>query len=138
MVAVEQCQHNNDEIEAQALDALLAIDVGAMEVSPDEAFKISYNLDTLEVSVDCDLTLADFEEMAANPKDWALLTKIAKSLEGKTVAMVGSTKVGGGVAMLRPPLLALGRALGINMHWYVMNGPQSPETADVFKFTKQM
>ncbi len=53
-------------------------------------------------------------------------------LEGRTVWMVSSTRQGGGVAEMLPPLVALLRDLGVRVEWVVM-GSDEPEFFDLTK-----
>jgi trehalose synthase len=50
------------------------------------------------------------------------LQQLARSLQGKTVVHVNSTRVGGGVAEILEKLVPLGRELGIDMRWEVITG----------------
>jgi trehalose synthase len=47
---------------------------------------------------------------------------LAKSLRGRSIEMINSTAVGGGVAEILNRLLPLGEELGLNMRWDVMTG----------------
>jgi trehalose synthase len=59
------------------------------------------------------------------------LRALAKPLRGKTVQMVNSTAVGGGVAEILNRLIPLAEELEIDIHWDVMRGG-----ADFFEVTK--
>ena len=47
---------------------------------------------------------------------------LAKPLSGRTVQMVNSTAVGGGVAEILNRLVPLAEELGLNIRWEVMTG----------------
>src|SRR5580658_1037791 len=50
------------------------------------------------------------------------LRLLAKPLRGRSIEMINSTAVGGGVAEILNRLLPLGEELGLNMRWDVMTG----------------
>jgi len=102
-----------------------------------EIFKIFRNEKTYEVTTVSDITLDDYENITP-ASDWNKLLKWAKSMTGKTVVFINPTMEGGGVAMLRPPLVHLLQLLGVNARWYVMSGRKNPTDPNPFLFTKQM
>lgn len=102
-----------------------------------EIFKVSRNDKTYEVTIVSDITLNDYESIAP-VADWNKLLKWAKNMIGKTVVFINPTMEGGGVAMLRPPLVHLLKLLGVNARWYVMSGRKNPADPSPFLFTKQM
>jgi glycosyltransferase involved in cell wall biosynthesis len=102
-----------------------------------EVFRISRNHSTYEVSVESDVTLDDYRKITL-PEDWKLLTKFANQLAGKSVVFINPTMEGGGVAMLRPPLIHMLRLFGVDAYWYVMAGMKNPNDPSPFIFTKQM
>ena len=106
-------------------------------VRNNESFKVSRNPTTYEVIVSSDISLKDYRNMTLTV-DWRLLEKWAKPMVGKSVVFINPTMEGGGVAMLRPPLIHLLNLLGIEAHWYVMTGRKNPLDANPFIFTKQM
>jgi trehalose synthase len=59
------------------------------------------------------------------------LRALAKPLRGRTVEMINSTAVGGGVAEILNRLVPLAEELGLNIRWDVMTGGQ-----DFFEVTK--
>jgi len=59
------------------------------------------------------------------------LRTLAKPLAGRSVEMVNSTAVGGGVAEMLNRLIPLAGELGLNIHWEVMTGGE-----DFFEVTK--
>lgn len=97
-----------------------------------EVFKVDRNSETYEVSVSSDKTLEDYRSLTT-PDDWELLIKLSEQLKGNTISFINPTMEGGGVAMLRPPLVHLLKLLEIDAHWYVMEGNE-----EVFKITKKM
>lgn len=102
-----------------------------------EIFRLRRDPETYEVTVDSDITLNDYRSMTL-PEDWATLETYAKHMEGKTVVFINPTMEGGGVAMLRPPLVHMLRMFGVDARWYVMEGRKQPEDPDPFLFTKLM
>jgi glycosyltransferase involved in cell wall biosynthesis len=102
-----------------------------------ETFRLSRNPDTYEVSIDSDITVEDYRRITS-PEDWALLEQQAERLRGKKVVFINPTLEGGGVAMLRPPLIHLLRQLNVDAHWYVMEGRKNPDDPNPFDFTKLM
>ena len=102
-----------------------------------EVFQLEYNEDTLEAHVTSDITLDDYRSITRED-DWRLLERFAKQMEGKTVVFINPTMSGGGVAMLRPPLVYLLRLLGVDAHWFVMQPRMNPHDENPFLFTKQM
>ncbi len=102
-----------------------------------EVFRLEYDAETLEAHVSSDVTLEDFQSITQD-QDWQLLLDFAKQMQGKTVVFVNPTMSGGGVAMLRPPLVYLLRLLGVDAHWFVMQPRMNPNDENPFLFTKQM
>lgn len=102
-----------------------------------EIFRVSRNDETYEVTVDSDITLDDYRRITP-AADWKLLERYAERFRGKSTVFINPTMEGGGVAMLRPPLVHLMRQLGIDAHWYVMAGRLNPDDPNPFVFTKLM
>ncbi len=101
-----------------------------------EIFRLKRNPATYEATVTSSITLKDYKHMT-RLRDWALMLRFARTLRGKRVVFINPTMAGGGVAMLRPPLVHMLHLLGINAHWYVMASMQ--DTAEnPFVFTKLM
>src|SRR5580693_6146167 len=59
------------------------------------------------------------------------LRALAKPLRGRSIEMINSTAVGGGVAEILTRLLPLGEQLGLNMRWDVLTAGD-----DFFEVTK--
>ena len=76
------------------------------------------------------IPLSDYEKVIGEG-EIAELQTLAKPLEGRTVQMVNSTAVGGGVAEMLNRLVPLGEELGLKMRWEVMTGGE-----DFFEVTK--
>lgn len=102
-----------------------------------EVFRLSRNPETYEITVESDITLQDYQKTTPL-EDWSFLEKWAKTMQDKTVVFINPTMEGGGVAMLRPPLVHMLRQLGVNAHWYVMEGQNDPDGPNPFLFTKLM
>jgi trehalose synthase len=60
--------------------------------------------------------------------------RLLPALQGRRVWMVNSTRRGGGVAELMPPLLSLMRELGVDANWLVME----TDAAEFFQLTKRL
>lgn len=105
-----------------------------------EVFRLYRNPKTFEVTVESDITLEDYQKIT-QPEDWRLLLDYAEEMHGKSVVYINPTMEGGGVAMMRPPIVHLMKLLGVDAHWYVME-PRSgsePDDQNPFKmFTKPM
>ncbi len=102
-----------------------------------EIFKVSRNPKTYEVTIKCEVKLEDYRRTTTGP-DWLLLEKFAKPMVGKSVVFINPTMEGGGVAMLRPPLVHLLKLLGVDAHWYVMASGEYSDDTSPFVFTKKM
>ncbi len=102
-----------------------------------EVFRLYHDSSTYEVFVESDVTLDDYKKITL-PTDWGLMTKFASRLVGKSIVFINPTMEGGGVAMLRPPLVHMLNLLGVNAHWYVMSKMKNPDDPSPFIFTKQM
>lgn len=134
---------------AQSPDVLLGIVaggaiqdalVGEQQASRDhEVFRLTRDPNTYEVTVESDVTLADYEAIT-HPDDWALLLDWAKPLQDdKTVTYINPTMEGGGVAMMRPPVVHLLKLLGVDAHWFVMEHTEGlPDDQEPFIVTKLM
>jgi len=106
-------------------------------VRTQETFRVYRDPATYEVTVDSDLTLENYRRETP-VLDWELLLKWAKDMSGKSVVFINPTMEGGGVAMMRPPLILLLNMLGVEAHWYVMGGRTNLNEPNPFLFTKQM
>ncbi|MCX6728213.1 MAG: hypothetical protein NTV39_00370 [Candidatus Saccharibacteria bacterium] len=113
------------------------VGIYAPAVRNKETFKVYRNPITYEVTTTSDVTLEDYRR-STPVADWELLERWAKTMAGKSVVFINPTMEGGGVAMLRPPLVYLLNMLGVEAHWYVMNGKKNPDDPNPFIFTKQM
>lgn len=101
-----------------------------------EVFRLSRNGNTYEVTVESSISLEDYREITRE-EDWKLLQQLAEENQNKTVVYINPTMAGGGVAMLRPPLVYLLRQMGVDAHWFVME-PYKGSKPNPFLFTKQM
>lgn len=88
--------------------------------------------ETYDVIIDSKVRLEDYESVVP-AEDIAWARALAQPLAGKNVMFINPTLDGGGVAMLRPPLINLLRELGVDAHWFVM----APDEA-AFKVTKKI
>lgn len=102
-----------------------------------EVYRVQWDPNTYEVHVDSDVTLNDYRERTL-PEDWALMEEFAAGAQGKSVVFLNPTYEGGGVAMLRPPLVHMLRQLGVDAHWFVMAPMQDTSKGNPFVVTKLM
>lgn len=112
-----------------------------------EVFRIKRKIDpktgqedtnTCEVTIESDITLEDYENIV-HPVDMISLLEWAKPLQGKKIIFVNPTMEGGGVAMMRPPVIHLMRLLGIDAQWHVMRPIIDEESSgNPYLFTKLM
>lgn len=102
-----------------------------------EVFRLWRDPDTYEVHVESDITLEDYRQRT-RPEDWALMERFAEQVRGRSVVFLNPTYEGGGVAMLRPPLVHMLRGLGVDAHWFVMAPMQDETKGNPFEFTKLM
>lgn len=109
-----------------------------------EVFRLQRNPDTYEVTIDSNVTLDDYRRVT-RPEDWVLLERWAEPMRNKTVVFINPTMAGGGVAMMRPPIVHLARLLGVDSHWFTMEGKlkvideqDASNIRNPFIFTKHM
>jgi glycosyltransferase involved in cell wall biosynthesis len=102
-----------------------------------EVYRLFRNPDTYEVAVESDVTLEDYKQKM-HPDDWTFITNQARQQQGKKWAFINPTMEGGGVAMMRPPLIHMLRLLGVDARWYVMAPIEDTSKGNPFLFTKQM
>jgi trehalose synthase len=68
-----------------------------------------------------------------NRQEKSLLLELSQSLKGKKIAFVNSTSFGGGVAELFHSIIPLSRSMGVDIHWFVLEGD-----TEFFSVTKKM
>lgn len=102
-----------------------------------EIYRLERDPDTYEVHVNSDVGLGHYEDIT-RPEDWKLLKEQAEPLEGTKWVFVNPTMEGGGVAMLRPPLVHLMQELGIDARWHVMEPIHEAHRGNPFEVTKMM
>ena len=102
-----------------------------MPTKPTERFQKIYNPRTLEVRVKSSVRFSDYIRVTP-PADLAALKTFAKRFKGRKLLFINATYAGGGVAIMRTPLLHLLRLLGVDAHWYVL-----AESAEAFHITKR-
>lgn len=102
-----------------------------------EVYKLEHDPKTLEVFINSKVSLHDYQVKTLT-QDWGTLKKFANKMSGKTVIFINSTMEGGGVAMMRPPLVHLLNLLGVDSHWYVMESNNHSDKSNPFVFTKLM
>lgn len=99
---------------------------------PEDAYSKLHDPETLEVHVQSRVTLEDFE--AVTPKeDMAQLDEYARQMQGKKIVFINATAAGGGVAIMRAPLVHLLRLKGIDAHWYALIPDEEKKFFDITK-----
>jgi alpha,alpha-trehalose phosphorylase (configuration-retaining) len=93
-------------------------------------YRKTYDEKTCEVHVSTRITLEDYARVTP-VKEVEALKEYAKMMAGKRLVFINATYAGGGVAIMRAPLVALLRNMGVDAHWYVL----MPD-ADAFLVTK--
>lgn len=101
-----------------------------------DVFHVVWNPETYEAEISSKLKLADYQAVT-HTDDWGLLFRVAESMKGKSIVFINPTYQGGGVAMLRPPLIHILRLLGVDAHWFVMK-PHEEEEPNPFIVTKKI
>ena len=89
---------------------------------------------TGEVHVSSSVTLEDYERITP-PENMERLEEYAKTMRGKEIMFVNATSVGGGVAIMRAPLVHLMNLLGVKARWFALKADE-PEKR-FFDVTKQ-
>ncbi len=132
----QRTEHNMSDV--GLVDSLLAEcenTVNHLEAPTDrsnEIYQVTRNSSTFEATVSSYVTLEDYKRLA-RPEDWNLLMHYAERMRDKSVVFINPTMEGGGVAMLRPPLVHILNKLGVDAHWFVMETDE-----EVFKVTKKI
>lgn len=108
-----------------------------IETPNTEVFRVRRDSVTYEAQIESDITLNDYKRSML-AEDWHLLEKYAQRLAGKTIVFINPTMQGGGVAILRPPLIHMLRQFGVDAHWYVMAAELDEGGNNPFEFTKLM
>ena len=97
-----------------------------------EVFRLQRNPRTYEVRVDSAVMPEDYKPETPE-RDWGLLEESLEDLKGKKIVFIGATYEGGGVAMIRPPLLNFLNKSGVEAHWGVLEPDE-----EGFATTKKM
>ncbi len=84
-----------------------------------DVYKKIHDPKTCEVRVESRVTLEHYEEITP-PEEMTLLKEYAKAMQGRRLIFVNATYAGGGVAIMRAPLIHLLRLIGVDAHWYVL------------------
>lgn len=121
------------EVSAPAVDEVTANPADRSH----EIYRLHRDPKTYEVTVESDHGAAAYEAITL-PEDWAYLQEQAEPQRGKTWVFFNPTMEGGGVVMLRPPLIRLMREHGIDAHWEVLEPIQDESKGEPFEFTKLM
>lgn len=96
-----------------------------------DVYKKVYDPETCEVHVESKVGLKQYEAITP-AREWGMLKDYAKAMQGRRLIFINATYAGGGVAIMRAPLIHLMRILGIDAHWYVLQ----PDD-DAFVVTKR-
>ena len=84
-----------------------------------DVYKKVYDPETGEVHVQSKVTLKQYEEITP-AEEMNLLKEYAQAMKGRRLLFVNATYAGGGVAIMRAPLIHLLRSLGVDVHWHVL------------------
>lgn len=114
-----------------AVGALAPPEVGAPGLSEDAYSKL-HDPDTLEVHVQSRVTIEDYEAITPS-EDMERLKNYAKEMEGKEIIFVNATAAGGGVAIMRAPLVHLLNSLGVKARWFALRPDEEKKFFDVTK-----
>jgi glycosyltransferase involved in cell wall biosynthesis len=98
----------------------------------EDAYNKRHNPDTYEVEVTSTVTLADYEQITP-PEDMERLRDLAESMQDEELMFVNATSAGGGVAIMRAPLIHLMQELGIPVRWYALKPDEEKRFFDVTK-----
>ena len=88
---------------------------------------------TREVHIRSKISANDYDATGSG-RDIALLKTYSEALRGKKIIFVNATAEGGGVAIMRAPLIALLQSVGIDAHWYVLTPDQAAFDITKHKF----
>jgi alpha,alpha-trehalose phosphorylase (configuration-retaining) len=99
---------------------------------PEDAYNKYHNPETYEVEVTSSVTVADYERITP-PEDMARLKALAESMEGQEIMFVNATAAGGGVSIMRGPLIHLMQELGVNARWFALKPDEEKRFFDVTK-----
>jgi alpha,alpha-trehalose phosphorylase (configuration-retaining) len=102
---------------------------------PEDAYSIEHDAETYEVHVKSYVTLADYERITP-PEDMERLKEYAETMQGKELLFVNATASGGGVAIMRSPLVHLYSLLGVKARWFALKPGESDEK-QFFDVTKK-
>ncbi|HEV2402898.1 MAG TPA: glycosyltransferase [Candidatus Saccharimonadales bacterium] len=104
----------------------------------EDVYRKKYDSVTREVSIESDVTEADYEAMARELGPGAvsrleLLKDYAQMMQeqNRELTFVNATAFGGGVAIMRAPLIHMLRTFGVNARWYALKA--NPQAALVTK-----
>jgi glycosyltransferase involved in cell wall biosynthesis len=138
--SVEQGPQVGPEQEQVIYDTLASLGGLSLErtLTPStDVYEKFHNPDTLEVEVRSSLTLEDYERVTP-AKDWQKLLDYAEKLRDKKFTFINATPAGGGVAIMRGPMIHLMRELGIDARWYALTKNEEASKVTKWKFHNVM
>lgn len=94
----------------------------AVEASPrtiESAYQKQYNEKTGEITISSSVTLEDYEAITP-AEDIEALKSYAEKMQGRELLFVNATAAGGGVAIMRSPLVHLMNLVGIKARWFAL------------------
>lgn len=94
----------------------------AVEESPrniENAYQKQYDEKTGEITISSSVTLEDYEAITPS-EDIELLKSYAEKMQDREILFVNATAAGGGVAIMRAPLIHLMNLVGIKARWFAL------------------
>jgi alpha,alpha-trehalose phosphorylase (configuration-retaining) len=85
----------------------------------DEVYPTHWDPVTRKVTVTTTLTIAQIRA-SISEADWNYVCLLARRFRGKRMVIINSALKGGGVVIMRKPLIVLLQLLGVDVDWYVL------------------
>jgi len=96
-----------------------------------------YDEETCEIRVESSVTLEDFEAVTP-PEDWQRLDEYVEANKDKEIVFINATPRGGGVAIMRGPLVHLLTLKGMNVRWFALEPDEEASKVTKWKFHNVM
>ena len=94
----------------------------AVEESPrniENAYQKQYDEETGEITITSSVTLENYEAITP-AEDMEMLKAYAEKMQGRELLFINATAAGGGVAIMRSPLIHLLNSVGIKARWFAL------------------
>ncbi len=114
--------------------ALRVVEELPVDNTPEEAYTKRYQPENgdLEVHVSSRVTPEDYERITP-AEDMELLNDYAEQLQGKKIMFINATAAGGGVAIMRSPMINLMNLVGVDASWHALQPDEEKNFFDVSK-----